>query len=97
MFLQDLRQNPINIGDGCTVEVEIKTQGDGKVMSNFSSPVSALIYLLGEEDCDRSKQWVFMSLLLQTIIYYDLYQGVLLVVTLQWNTTTWTQLLLEQR
>ena len=31
-FLQDLKENPLHVGDGCTVEVRIKTQGDGKVL-----------------------------------------------------------------
>ena len=30
MYLQDLQQNPIVFGEGCSVQVDIKTQGDGK-------------------------------------------------------------------
>ena len=31
LLFQELRDNPIRLGDGCQVAVEIKTQGDGKV------------------------------------------------------------------
>ena len=32
LFLfQELRDNPIVVGEGCAVEIEIETQGDGKV------------------------------------------------------------------
>ena len=32
--LQDLRENPVYVGEGCCVQVEIKTQGDGKVKNH---------------------------------------------------------------
>ena len=39
----DLRQNPIQIGEGCLVEIKIKTVGDGKVKKLVTGVNSGLV------------------------------------------------------
>ena len=49
LLLQELRENPIILGDGCRVSVEIITVGDGKVIELV---LESLLF-----DPFRSRRW----------------------------------------